>query len=370
MRETRPDLPAALVASAADFIERATSEVDTAPRYAVIHFASGIELLLKARLAMEHWVLVFADPGRTSKAALAGGDFRSVSPGHAMDRLDDVLDAPLSKSARRAFDALSKRRNRYVHFADPVHFVYGPERQRLVEAVIEEQIRAWYELHRLLTRDWAAEFAPYRDIVDRLGRAMHEQRRFLTHKADRVAGELEAVRASGGAVHLCDACGYDAVVEEGRYGDLVAARCRVCERETRWLWFDPDGAGAVRVGEEGAVLPPDEGSPLDIAALVAHYTPYQRHDERLVEPVTAYCGACELSDLPTVVPWAAGEVRDSWEPDHGGPAPPLWLCVNCLDTPEAPMRCDWCGEQITEETGDYYTPGCSMCAYHITREAG
>lgn len=370
MRDTRPDLPAALVASAADFIERATDEVETAPRYAVIHFASGVELFLKARLAVEHWVLVFADPGRASRAALSGGDFRSVSPGQATERLDDVLDAPLSKSALQVFKALAKRRNRYVHFADPTHFVSGPERDRLVETVIEEQIRAWYELHRLLTRDWAAEFAPYRDVVDRLGRAMHQQRRFLAHKADRVSRELDAVRASGGAVYPCDACGYDAVLEEARYGDLATARCRVCERETRWLWFDPDEAGAVRVGEEGTVLPPSVGPAVDIAALTEHYTPYQRQDERLVEPVTAYCGACELSDLPTVVPWEASEAYDSWEPEHGVTAPPLWLCVSCLDTPEAPTRCDWCGERITGETGDYYTPGCSMCAYHITREAG
>lgn len=369
MRETRPDLPTALIASAADFIERAIGEVETAPRYAVIHFASGVELLLKARLAVEHWVLVFADPGRASRAALAGGDFRSVSPGQAMDRLDDVLDAPLSKSARRAFDALSKRRNRYVHFADPARFVYGPERERLVETVIEEQIRAWYELQRLLARDWADEFAPYRDVVDALGRAMHGQRRFLAHKANQLSEELDAVRSSGGAVYPCDACGYDAVVEEARYGDLAAARCRVCDRETWWLWFDPDETGAVRVGEEGIILPPGQGPALDVAALADHYTPYQRQDERLVEPVTAYCGTCEISGVPTVVPWAAGEAYDSWEPEHGVPAPPLWLCVNCLDTPGTPTRCEWCGERVTGETGDYYTPGCSMCAYHLTREA-
>lgn len=370
MGETRPDLPTALVASAADFIERAISEVDKAPRYAVVHFASGVEILLKARLAMEHWILVFADPGRASRAALAGGDFRSVSPGQAMDRLDDVLEAPLSRSARRAFEALSKRRNRYVHFVDPARFVDGPERERLVETVIEEQIRAWYELQRLLTRDWADGFAPHRDVVDRLGRAMHGQRRFLAHKADQLSRELDAVRASGGAVYPCDACGYDAVVEEVRYGDLVIARCRVCERETRWLWFDPDEtSAALRVGEEGILLPPTEGRPLDVALVAKHYTPYQPQDERLVEPVAAYCGACELSDTPTVVPWPAGETYDSWEPEHGAPAPPLWLCVNCLDTPETPTRCEWCGERVTGEVGDYYNPGCSMCTYHIERDA-
>lgn len=357
-----------LVANAAEFIDRAVGEVESSPRFAAVHFATGVELLLKARLAIEHWVLIFAQPERATREALFLGDFRSVGPGAAMDRLGKILSAPLPRAARQAFESLAKRRNRFIHFADPSLLVSGAERERLIEVMAEEQIRAWYELHALLKGDWAADFKPYETTIDRLDGAMHGQRRFLAHKADRIAEDLDTVRTGGGTVDKCDACGFTAVVEAARYGDLGVGLCRVCGREKRWLHVDRDGP--IRVGEEGILLPPDTGPPVDVVELAERYAPWQRPEDRLADPATAYCGACEFTAGQTVVPWEPGREYDSWEPDHGVPAPPHWLCVNCLDLPDySPSRCEWCGERVTGETGDYWSPGCSMCAYHIMNES-
>lgn len=356
-----------LVANASEFIERATEEVESSPRFAVIHFATGIELLLKARLVIEHWVLIFALPERATRDALFRGDFRSVSSGAAMDRLGKILDAPLPKAAREAFESLAERRNRFIHFADPSQLAAGAERERLIEAIVEEQIRAWYELHALLRGDWADDFAPYRTTIERLDRAMHEQRRFLNHKSERIADDLGAVRAGGGTVDECEACGFTAVVEAARYGDLGVGLCRVCGRETRWLHIDRDGP--IRVGEEGTPLPPNTGPSVDVVDLAEHYAPWQRPEDHHSDPATAYCGACGFTVAQTVVPWEPGWEYDSWEPNRVVLAPPQWLCVNCLDVPDySPSRCEWCGERVTGETGDYWSPGCSMCAYHLEHD--
>ena len=58
---------------------------------AVLHVANGTELLFKARLAEEHWTLIFANPDEASHEKLAGEDFRSVrfSRKH-VDRLDKI----------------------------------------------------------------------------------------------------------------------------------------------------------------------------------------------------------------------------------------------------------------------------------------
>jgi hypothetical protein len=43
--------------SAFDFLESSVDEIKTHPKYSVIHFATAVELLLKARLIHEHWSL-------------------------------------------------------------------------------------------------------------------------------------------------------------------------------------------------------------------------------------------------------------------------------------------------------------------------
>jgi hypothetical protein len=44
--------------SAFEFLERSVAEFEKEPKFALVHFSSGLELLLKARLLKEHWSLV------------------------------------------------------------------------------------------------------------------------------------------------------------------------------------------------------------------------------------------------------------------------------------------------------------------------
>ena len=54
------DKLASLVENAIDFLDRALRDLDSAPKYSVIHFYAAVELFLKARLLAEHWSLVIA----------------------------------------------------------------------------------------------------------------------------------------------------------------------------------------------------------------------------------------------------------------------------------------------------------------------
>lgn len=63
------DLHLQILENALDFIDRAIVEVRTRlghgedeNKFAALCLGSGIELLVKARLAMEHWSLIFDDP--------------------------------------------------------------------------------------------------------------------------------------------------------------------------------------------------------------------------------------------------------------------------------------------------------------------
>src|SRR4051812_44192212 len=77
-----------LVENGLDFLQRSLSEVKKNPKYSVIHFSSGIELLLKARLLHEHWSLVVVKPGEITKQQFLSGDFESVSPRKCMERIE------------------------------------------------------------------------------------------------------------------------------------------------------------------------------------------------------------------------------------------------------------------------------------------
>ena len=109
-----------LLANAFDyFLSSAEHARQGSPRnykYAVVHLAMGVELLLKARLRHEHWSLLFADVDRANKAALQSGTFKSVDFETCLRRLGEIAEITVSQNQVRHLRSLIKLRNRTVHF--------------------------------------------------------------------------------------------------------------------------------------------------------------------------------------------------------------------------------------------------------------
>lgn len=100
--------------SAAEAVHR-----DEGPRSlkeAVLHLANGAELLVKARLAREHWSLIFSNINQASFGELAKADFESVNFSIACKRLEQIAGVPLDKSVIAYVDNLRKLRNQLTHF--------------------------------------------------------------------------------------------------------------------------------------------------------------------------------------------------------------------------------------------------------------
>lgn len=100
-----------LVESALDFLNRALKKVKTEPKYSVIDFFTGVELILKARLLHEHWSLVVAKPGDVSKQKFLEGSFESATRKQCFTRLENVCGETLNEE-QACFDQLAERRNR------------------------------------------------------------------------------------------------------------------------------------------------------------------------------------------------------------------------------------------------------------------
>lgn len=114
-----------LLENALDFVDRAIDEVrgrqgelEQENKYAALFLASGIEILVKARLVREHWSLVFEDPASASLALFGSGDFVSVQASKVIKRLNNIADLNVEfEQAHKLFGL----RNRLIHFAPSPH---------------------------------------------------------------------------------------------------------------------------------------------------------------------------------------------------------------------------------------------------------
>jgi hypothetical protein len=69
----------ALVENGLRFITRATADVQADTQLSVLHFATGLELVLKSRLFREHWTLIAEKPHGATWNKLRAGDLLTLS---------------------------------------------------------------------------------------------------------------------------------------------------------------------------------------------------------------------------------------------------------------------------------------------------
>lgn len=120
----------ALAENGSHFLRSTLEEVEKLPdgaegsRNAVIFMAAALEVLLKARLAAEHWTLVFDDPATAKISSLSSGDFHSVGAKQLVARLNNTALPKLPKDVPEKIFSL---RNSVVHFAPPSNFAVRVE---------------------------------------------------------------------------------------------------------------------------------------------------------------------------------------------------------------------------------------------------
>jgi hypothetical protein len=109
------------LANGLDYLESVVEQLQGEPtsrnlKYAILHLVAGIEVVLKARLSLEHWSLVFEQPGGATTEAWRAGEFRSCSILQAFDRLGEIVGIEFPSDARHTIRALQEKRNRLQHF--------------------------------------------------------------------------------------------------------------------------------------------------------------------------------------------------------------------------------------------------------------
>ncbi len=218
------ELFAALAKSAFEFLDRAIDEFANSTKFSTIHFASAIELILKARLMREHWSLLLDKPDQADKSAFFRGDSRTANSDQTIDRLRKVAQVTIPEDARNIFNKIAKHRNKMVHFAHAYEVTDDAgDGQSIIAA---EQCKGWLALRTLLG-GWP-EFEIFGTEITRIGRKMEGHRTYLLQVFEARTPTLSEHRKTGLRVGICPSCQFESMTVYEPTGAISEADCVVC----------------------------------------------------------------------------------------------------------------------------------------------
>jgi hypothetical protein len=205
-REQLQKVFTSLVENSLDFFERSASELETDQKFSIVHFATGLELLLKARLFHEHWTLIAVKPHCCTWTSVNDGTVRTLPASDICSVITTTTGLSL-RGEKSAFESIFKHRNHVLHWA--------PHND--LKATVAEQCLAWHYLHALLVDQWS-------DIFDgfglRIGQVEVELRKHNVHLDKKFQIIQPELRAR--LLCRCPACGFEAgVVKEGDQAGVV-----------------------------------------------------------------------------------------------------------------------------------------------------
>lgn len=328
--------------SAFDFLEKSVDEIKDRPKYSVIHFATAVELLLKARLMHEHWTLVAERASDVTLDNFLSGECKTVTQADAIKRLNGACGENIPKDAIAQFARIAAHRNQMIHFFHEAGTAKAG--QAMIEGIVKEQCLSWYYLERLLS-EWADQFEEFDTRIATVRWRMKQNRAFLSVAFDRLKPKIEADKKAGTAFQVCSGCGYEAAAVTDLSDILFEKHCRVC------------GLGEAYVeipcpGECGKTLHIEAGSGAYTCEECGHTV---TADELADVLNTEYS---DPTDFETPMNCAMCSGYHTVVQHHD-----TFICTECLATSDSAPLCEWCNErQIGGGDLEYsYHSGCEFC---------
>lgn len=104
-----------------DFVKSGTEHIIkeqdfSSYKYAVLHLAAGVELILKDRIRREHWTLIFDNVNQAKYSLLESGDFKSIDFETILNRLKNTCSVEISNKNIQILNGLRNFRNKIQHF--------------------------------------------------------------------------------------------------------------------------------------------------------------------------------------------------------------------------------------------------------------
>ncbi|WP_328399655.1 hypothetical protein OHS70_22065 [Streptomyces sp. NBC_00390] len=297
-------------------------------KYAVLHLYAATEVLLKARLSLEHWALIWASPRDASVKRNHARDFESCGIDEAIDRLDRVLDMQVSSDATKAINRLRRSRNQLQHdgLTQP-----APAVEASAAEVLDFLLTF---IHQHLKRHVDSELE---QEIETIKEKVGDIKSFVRKRAERLRRDLEP-----NLTVQCPDCDEFALASDG---DCYAT-CHFCD-------VTADGASMAR----------------KYAEMILGLSAYTTMKDGADPPVLA-CVACpELAMVGGVETFAAhkrtidenddqeevGGSREASQPSM------QYLCFGCSGTWDSTelTSCSYCGNpHVPNEDGPDLCPDC------------
>lgn len=335
-----------LVDNGFDFLSKAISELKEQPKYSIIHFHAAVELFVKARLMHEHWSLVVTKRQEPEWEKFVNGDFQSVSLDEAASRLRKIVRSGLSKADLESFKEIANHRNKLVHFFHEAHT--DNESNKLKRVILKQQLKAWYFLHRLLTKQWDSIFSGWNDKIADIDSDLRKLHEFLQVVFDNLEQEIEALKKKGVLFEPCPSCHFEAQQHGSVSNTIYESKCLVCGLVEKSLKIECSGCSKIITFKgEGTSKCPSCGKlfePEDVANV-------------LIDSGAAHIAAMEGDSS-----WGEGNCSECdgyhtvvrTENDE-------WICASCFSVFDTLECCEWCNELNSGDMEGSYVAGCNRC---------
>lgn len=338
-----------LVLNALDFLRASVRDFKRRPKYSVINFCSGLEILFKARLILEHWSLIVSKPETAKLENFTKGDFHSVGLDEAIQRLQNVAGEIMSPEETRCFKQVREHRNRVVHF---FHDAYSKKpSEELLKQIASEQCKAWFYLHNLLTGRWNEQFKKHHRKIEQLQRLIERHRIYLRAKFNALETDIKTEKSHGVEYATCGSCGFESARVSSPEEPVFESQCLVCGKDERFLRVACPDCGHVNEITDISCATCDDDeceADIDLSDVIAQHGP---HDDPKDERSVYYCGYCEHHE-ETVIPLAD-----------------RFFCLWCLEFHDSIEQCDHCGNKIAGfDPAGSSAFGCFMCSHSINWE--
>lgn len=344
-----------VVSNALDFFTQSINQIETKPKYSVINFCAGLELLLKARLLLEHWSLVMAKPEDADLIKFRSGDFQSVTMEASIKRLTGTCGEVFSVEEKKCYKGLRDHRNRLIHF---YHDVYTKKSTpTLLEQIAAEQCNAWRFLHERLDGPWSEHFKRHTAAVRRLNQKLHRLRLFLKTKFASLSGVIKKDTEEGVEYQKCSSCGYRSSKVDEEHEPVFMSECKVCGNTERFLrlYCSKCRTQSSNITDITAASCSNEDCEkmFELQDVLAKYGPPS--DPKDQGSPHFYCAACEYSEP------SATTLGDNP------------FCFSCMQWFSCEDECRYCGENLVGfDPSDSAWLGCFMCedaaAQHYLRD--
>ncbi len=337
-----------LVNNALDFLTTSAQQIEKSPKQSLINFAFAIELLIKARLMLEHWSLIVAKPEKANIHAFREGKIRTVSYEQAKQRLENITGEKISKHEHDTFMKIIKHRNKLIHFYNDD---YAKGKKAAIEQAVMEQLSAWYYLNRLIRERWEDHFINFNRQFNKIDRRIKKNRNYLKGKFNALEPEIEKLEKDGIEIRQCGACNFAAVRIDEIEKPLFSKKCLICNPEQNILHEQNilrtkciDCNKIIEIEDLGEGTCNKCEHKTSISELIDTYGPFQ--DPTDEESEIIYCNECAE---PIAIPFRNGH-----------------LCLSCLIESDYEGTCGWCNERFAGFDADQsYFIGCPLCVGKI-----